>query len=43
VPDGQFYSREHVPRGILDRCDGFLFAFPAAYFGAIALHIPPFG
>jgi phosphatidate cytidylyltransferase len=29
--------------GILDRCDGFLLALPAAYFGAIALHIPPFG
>jgi phosphatidate cytidylyltransferase len=29
--------------GILDRCDGFLISLPAAYFGSIALHIPPFG
>jgi phosphatidate cytidylyltransferase len=29
--------------GILDRCDGFLLSLPAAYFGSIALHIPPFG
>ena len=28
--------------GILDRCDGFLLSLPAAYFGALALHIPPF-